>query len=77
MCIRDRFGSFTGADIAASTNLTGNSKYGGDWVLEFHTGEINTASLKAQSFVGTLSPTPLTSLRKTAVPIKLFTLPVG
>jgi VCBS repeat-containing protein len=58
----NQFGSFTSADIAASTNLTGNSKYGGDWVLEFHTGEINTASLKAQSLVGTLSPTPLTSL---------------
>jgi VCBS repeat-containing protein len=58
----NQFGSFTGADIAVSTNLTGNSKYGGDWVLEIHTGEINTASLKAQSLVGTLSTTPLTSL---------------
>ena len=58
----NQFGSFTGADIAVSTNLTGNSKYGGDWVLEIHTGEINTASLKSQSFVGTLSPTSLTSL---------------
>lgn len=55
----NQFGSFTGADIAASTNLTGNSKYGGDWVLEFHTGEINTASLKSQSLVGTLAPTSL------------------
>jgi VCBS repeat-containing protein len=58
----EQFASLTHSDIAASTNLTGNSKYGGDWVLEFHTGEINTASLKSQSFVGTLSPTSLPSL---------------
>jgi Ca2+-binding RTX toxin-like protein len=30
----------TGAEIAASTNLTGNSALGGDWRLEFATGQI-------------------------------------
>ena len=31
----------TGANIAASTNLTGSSGLGGDWNLEFKTGEIS------------------------------------
>jgi len=30
----------TGADVAGSTNLTGNSQLGGDWTLERSTGEI-------------------------------------
>ncbi|MGV0028829.1 DUF4347 domain-containing protein [Phormidesmis priestleyi] len=29
-----------GADIAASTNLTGSAKQGGDWIFEVNTGEI-------------------------------------
>lgn len=64
----NQFGSFTGADIAASNNLTGNSKYGGDWILEFHTGEINTASLKSQSFVGTLAQITVTTIADTVNP---------
>jgi parallel beta-helix repeat protein len=32
----------TGADIAASTDLTGHSALGGDWDLEFSIGEINS-----------------------------------
>ncbi|MGK7912995.1 MAG: DUF4347 domain-containing protein [Synechococcus sp.] len=34
----------TGADIAASTDLTGSSVLGGDWDLEYATGEIDTKS---------------------------------
>jgi len=34
---------FTGADIAASTNLTGNNAQGGDWVLEYATGNIEAS----------------------------------
>ncbi|WP_204101765.1 MULTISPECIES: DUF4347 domain-containing protein, partial [Spirulina sp. CCY15215] len=30
----------TGADVAASTNATGSANYGGDWVLESSTGNI-------------------------------------
>jgi Domain of unknown function (DUF4347)/Domain of unknown function (DUF4082) len=37
-------GSLTGADIAASTNLTGNVAKGGDWNLEYTTGKIETAT---------------------------------
>ncbi|WP_072622563.1 DUF4347 domain-containing protein [Spirulina major] len=32
--------SLTGADVAASTNATGSANYGGDWVLESSTGNI-------------------------------------
>jgi hypothetical protein len=43
----------TTADVAASTDLTGNSHLGGDWVLEYATGNIETqdpftADFKAQ-----------------------------
>jgi hypothetical protein len=33
----------TGADVAASTNLTGSAGLGGDWNLEFSTGAIETS----------------------------------
>ncbi len=35
----------TGADVAASTDITGHSSLGGDWDLEFSTGAIETAAL--------------------------------
>jgi Tfp pilus assembly protein FimT len=34
--------ALTGADVAASTDPTGSALEGGDWVLEVHTGEIET-----------------------------------
>ena len=37
----------TGADVAASTDLTGASSLGGDWVLEAQTGSIEAAGLHA------------------------------
>jgi len=37
-----QFSQLTGADIAASTDLTGNAALGGDWNLEVNTGEIST-----------------------------------
>src|SRR4028118_502952 len=38
----DRLSELTGADIAASANLTGNAALGGDWELEVQTGRIET-----------------------------------
>ena len=35
----------TGADVAASTNVTGSAALGGDWVLEDQVGIINTPTL--------------------------------
>jgi hypothetical protein len=34
--------AIAGADIAASTTLTGSAELGGDWKLEFATGEVDT-----------------------------------
>ena len=38
-----RLGEITGADIAASDDLTGSAALGGDWELEFAIGEINAS----------------------------------
>lgn len=44
-------GRLTGADVVASNDLTGNARLGGDWDLEFATGDIEAAvafSMEAQ-----------------------------
>ncbi|MBF0182198.1 MAG: DUF4347 domain-containing protein, partial [Magnetococcales bacterium] len=37
-----RMAELTGADVAASSNLTGASARGGDWILEIHSGTIES-----------------------------------
>jgi uncharacterized protein YaiE (UPF0345 family) len=49
----DNLSALTGADVAASTNLTGNSAKGGDWTLEYTTGNIETAIPLGESLIGT------------------------
>ncbi|MBA5605977.1 DUF4347 domain-containing protein [Duganella sp. FT3S] len=44
----------TGADVAASTDLTGAAAAGGDWVLEASTGTIETAAISDATYSGTL-----------------------
>ncbi|RLA18830.1 MAG: hypothetical protein DRQ56_06660, partial [Gammaproteobacteria bacterium] len=39
----DRLADITGADVAASADLTGNAALGGDWILEYVDGDINSA----------------------------------
>jgi hypothetical protein len=36
----DGLAKLTGADVAASDDLTGNAQLGGDWELEYRTGEV-------------------------------------
>ncbi|MEO9331514.1 Ig-like domain-containing protein [Pseudomonas guguanensis] len=36
----DEFSRWTGADVAASTDMTSGSQRGGDWDLEYQTGEV-------------------------------------
>ncbi len=38
----DSIGRLTGADVAASDDLTGSSERGGDWALEYRVGHIET-----------------------------------
>ena len=47
---------YTGADVAASTDATGNSALGGDWVLETNTGAIEAQAIAATSFDSLLAP---------------------
>jgi len=40
-----KFAAATGADVAASDDLTGNAAAGGDWMLEAETGTVDNESL--------------------------------
>ncbi|MFM7084743.1 MAG: DUF4347 domain-containing protein, partial [Hyphomicrobium sp.] len=40
----------TGADVAASSDLTGSAKKGGDWNLEVHSGTITSQSFTSSSY---------------------------
>uniref|UniRef100_UPI00286D8556 DUF4347 domain-containing protein n=1 Tax=Sphaerotilus sp. TaxID=2093942 RepID=UPI00286D8556 len=56
----------TGADVAASTNLTGSADEGGDWLLEYQSGQIERAvafdaTVQAE-WQGTLNAIPVTNL---------------
>ncbi len=51
----ETFASITGADVAASDDLTGAAELGGDWELEVATGEIETGSLNALNWFGLLT----------------------
>jgi VCBS repeat-containing protein len=53
----NQLATITGADVAASDDLTGNAALGGDWVLEVHTGAIETPIFSAVDYADTLSVT--------------------
>ncbi len=40
----EQIGQFAGADVAASDDLTGHASLGGDWVLEYHSGIVESYS---------------------------------
>ena len=46
--------TLTGADVAASSDLTGSAALGGNWVLERSEGAIQTPSIHADSYAGVL-----------------------
>ena len=53
----ENLGILTGADVAASDDITGHASLGGDWQLEYNTGDIETHivvsnDLQANWFVG-------------------------
>ena len=55
----------TGADVAASDNLTGAAAEGGDWNLEYSTGSIDTplaiSSAEQFSYSATLATIQVTN----------------
>lgn len=56
----------TGADIAASSDLTGNSALGGNWALEFQTGTIETNLPLQDTYSGVLHNNQLLDLAPTS-----------
>ena len=52
-------GQMTGADIAASNNLTGSASQGGDWQLETHHGVIETQTISVSGWSGVLDLPPV------------------
>ncbi|WP_345531602.1 DUF4347 domain-containing protein, partial [Viridibacterium curvum] len=59
VALADQLAALTGADIAASDDLTGNATQGGDWTLEYRHGAIETAvvvdAATQQNWNGTLA----------------------
>jgi len=49
--------ALTGADVAASSNITGAISKGGDWVLEAQAGVIDTHTFSPLSYTGILADT--------------------
>lgn len=55
----EQLAQLTGANVAASTNLTGSEELGGDWILEARTGAIQSSTLQLsyngilETFTGT------------------------
>lgn len=57
-----RLAQATGADIAASTDTTGASTLGGNWVLEAASGTVDVATLQVAGYAGTLAAPALSGL---------------
>jgi large repetitive protein len=56
----EQLASLTGADVAASSNLTGSVLAGGDWILEQATGQVESLALAAPDYRGLLAYGTLT-----------------
>ena len=52
----NRFSALTGADVAASDDLTGTRTLGGDWELETRAGIIDSESLAITGFQSVMAP---------------------
>src|SRR6185295_9071729 len=51
----DKLAQVTGADVAASSNATGEPRFGGDWELEVQRGSIESHPLRIQAYLGLLT----------------------
>jgi hypothetical protein len=57
----NQISQWTGADVAASDDLTGNAALGGDWILEMGTGTIDSNILSSIDYQGVLASVSLSS----------------
>ncbi|WP_306603558.1 DUF4347 domain-containing protein, partial [Azonexus sp.] len=55
VALMEGIATLTRADVAASTTMTGHTRFGGDWHLETHSGFIETPSLKIADYASTLA----------------------
>ena len=51
----ERIAATSGANVAASTDVTGAASLGGDWVLEAVAGVVDTAALQGLTYAGSLA----------------------
>ena len=58
---------YTGSDVAASTDLTGNTAFGGDWTLEATTGAIEIPHVMAADYATVLLASGLTVTPNTQI----------
>lgn len=71
----NQFAALSSADVAASTDLTGATALGGNWVLEAATGGIEATAIKANiSTVLSYTVTPATNL--TSLPLGWSGIPL-
>jgi hypothetical protein len=61
--------SLSGADIAASNDLTGAASKGGDWQLEVTSGQIESVAIQSLAYQGTLAPTATINVDDAALKI--------
>ena len=52
----DALAEATGADVAASEDLTGAESLGGDWDLEYEFGNVGTVTISGEAYEGILAP---------------------
>ncbi|MGD8643372.1 MAG: DUF4347 domain-containing protein, partial [Chromatiales bacterium] len=72
----DALGRLTGADVAASDDLTGHESLGGDWDLEYQAGEVETVvalDSQAQSDWTGLLANELWYTEKSSFPVEEYT----
>ena len=55
VALMEGIATLTRADVAASTTMTGHTRFGGDWHLETHSGFIETLNLKIADYASTLA----------------------
>jgi CSLREA domain-containing protein len=64
----NQISQLTGADVAASADLTSSAALGGNWNLEYQTGKIEATPFAAPDYQGTLASFTVNSLADTVNP---------
>lgn len=72
-----RLAQATGADIAASTDTTGASALGGNWVLEASSGMVDVATLQVADYAGVLAAPVIANFGDTLTFLEGSTTPIA